>query len=120
MLCPSCGKKTPGAWPISMEALKCLRHYQRSGFSEAARLRPSQAIHREIEALMTYYFTYLLERSLNTPPFLRRARLVQGEEGVQLSERELTAWLNSRMENGFCSQCTRPFSSSPWFSESRG
>jgi DNA repair protein RecO (recombination protein O) len=82
VLCPSCGKKTPGARPISMEALKCLRHYQRSGFSEAARLRPSQTIHREIEALMTYYFTYLLERSLNTPPFLRRARLVQGEEGV--------------------------------------
>jgi DNA repair protein RecO (recombination protein O) len=74
VLCPACGARTEGSRPISMAALKYLRHFQRSSFSEAARAALTPALHREIEVLMQHYLTYLLERNLNTPPFLRRVR----------------------------------------------
>jgi len=74
VLCPSCGKRFPGARPISMNALKHLRHFQRSNYTEALRAPLSPATNSELEILMQHYLTYLLERGLNTPPFLRRAR----------------------------------------------
>ncbi len=72
VICPRCGQGLAGLWPISMTALKYLRHFQRSSFSEAARARPGDAEQREIETLMQAYLAYLLERSLNTPGFLKR------------------------------------------------
>jgi recombinational DNA repair protein (RecF pathway) len=57
-----------------MPALKILRHFQRSSYSEAQRARLSSTVDRELENLMGYYLTYLLERGLNTPSFLRRVR----------------------------------------------
>jgi DNA repair protein RecO (recombination protein O) len=75
ILCPSCGKNAPGARLISMQALKYLRHYQRSSFSEAKRAHPTSAHYRELEILIQHYLTYLLERGLNTPEFLRRVKM---------------------------------------------
>ena len=72
VLCPSCGRATTAAMPISMQALKFLRHLQRSGYTEAQRAKISPSINREMEAVMQHYLTYLLERGLNTPGFLRR------------------------------------------------
>jgi DNA repair protein RecO (recombination protein O) len=74
VICPTCARGLPGLWDLSMDALKYLRHFQRSSWEEAARARPSPATHAEIETLMQGYFTYLLERSLNTPGFLRHVR----------------------------------------------
>jgi DNA repair protein RecO (recombination protein O) len=74
ILCPRCGAATAGAIPISMLALKYLRHFQRSSYAEAARAHPAADVEREIEMLVQYYLTYLLERGLNTPAFLRRVR----------------------------------------------
>ncbi len=74
VLCPSCGRQAPGAHPISMQTLKCLRHMQRSSYAEAGRLPIAPAANRELEILMQQYLTYLLERGLNTPAFLRRVR----------------------------------------------
>jgi DNA repair protein RecO (recombination protein O) len=74
VLCPSCGVAAAGATPVSMAALKYLRHFQRSSYTEAARAHPVFPVEREIERLMQYYLTYLLERSLNTPAFLHRVR----------------------------------------------
>jgi DNA repair protein RecO (recombination protein O) len=75
VMCPSCGANTPGVRPISMQALKYLRHFQRSSYAEAKRAHPSASQYREIETLVQHYFTYLLERELNTPEFLRRVKL---------------------------------------------
>jgi DNA repair protein RecO (recombination protein O) len=80
-LCPRCGAATRGAQPISMAALKYLRHFQRSSYKEAARARPSQEVEREIERLLQHYLTYLLERGLNTPAFLRKIRGRSGQTG---------------------------------------
>lgn len=74
VLCPRCGEHAEGVQPISMNALRYLRHFQRSPFPEAARAKLNAATNRELELLMQHYLTYLLERGLNTPPFLRRLR----------------------------------------------
>jgi len=58
-----------------MQALKFLRHYQRSSYSEAKRAHPATSHYREMEILLQHYLTYLLERGLNTPEFLRRVKM---------------------------------------------
>jgi len=74
VICPKCGMGLPGLWSVSVEALKYLRHFQRSNYAEAARARPNAGIQKEVETVMQGYFTYLLERELNTPGFLKRVR----------------------------------------------
>jgi len=59
---------------ISMDTLKYLRHFQRSSYAEAARARPEPEVRAEAETLMQGYFTYLLERELNSPGFIKRVR----------------------------------------------
>jgi DNA repair protein RecO (recombination protein O) len=73
-LCPRCGARSEGAQPISMNALRYLRHFQRSNFTEAGRAKLTPALNRELEIVIQHYMTYLLERGLNTPAFLRRLR----------------------------------------------
>lgn len=74
VLCPVCGQGVRDARPISLSALKVLRHFQRSGFNEASRIQLGASVGRELEQIMVDYFTYLLERSLNTPSFLRKIK----------------------------------------------
>ncbi len=74
VVCPNCGRGLPNLTRISVDALKYLRHFQRSSYAEAARARPSPEIQSETESLMQGYFTYLLERELNTPGFIRRVK----------------------------------------------
>lgn len=74
VICPRCGKGLPQLKPITVETLKYLRHFQRSNYRDAARARPNSEVQREAEDLMQGYFTYLLERELNTPGFLKKIR----------------------------------------------
>ena len=78
VFCPKCGGKEPGLRPVSMPALKILRHFQRSRYNEAQRARLSTTVDHELEELMTYYLSFLLERGLNSPAFLRRVRKQAG------------------------------------------
>ncbi len=71
VICPRCGQGLRNLQPISIETLKYLRHFQRSNYAEASRARPSPEVQAEAESLMQGYFTYLLERELNTPGFLK-------------------------------------------------
>ena len=70
VLCPACGSPD-NAWRVSMNALRYLRHFQRSPYAEAARADIPLALRGEIETLLQGYLTFLLERGLNTPGFLR-------------------------------------------------
>ena len=72
VLCPKCGAGLPGAWRVSMEALKVFRHLQRSSYAEAQRARPTPEVQNELEGLMQKYLTYLLERGLNSPGFIKQ------------------------------------------------
>ena len=74
VLCPVCGKGSRDARPVSMEALRFLRHFQRSSYQDARRAKLPRAVSREMESLMQYYLTYLLERGLHSPGFLDRVR----------------------------------------------
>lgn len=72
--CPNCGAQRPDVLPVSLQALKYLRHLQRSTYEEAARAQLSPSVRVEMESLLQQYMTYLLERTLNTPAFLRQVR----------------------------------------------
>lgn len=71
VLCPLHGRQAGEARPVSREALRFLRHFQRSGYTEACRAQVPLPVQQEMEGLLQYYLTYLLERSLNTPNFIR-------------------------------------------------
>ena len=75
VICPRCGRGLHNLSPISVDALKYLRHFQRSSYTQASRARPSLEVQKETESLMQGYFTFLLERQLNTPGFLKQIKL---------------------------------------------
>lgn len=83
-LCPQCGPTINGSRPISLLALKYLRHFQRSSFKEAARAALTPALNHELEMIMQHYLTFLLERGLNTPPFLRRVRRLASTQSHEM------------------------------------
>jgi DNA repair protein RecO (recombination protein O) len=72
VLCPDCGLMVNEARPVSMDALRYMRHFQRSTFKDAKRADPGEETRRDVEALLNYYLTYLLERNLNSPDFIRQ------------------------------------------------
>ncbi|MBM4425699.1 MAG: DNA repair protein RecO [Chloroflexi bacterium] len=74
VICPRCGDGVPNLMRISLEALKYLRHFQRSSYRDASRAKPSFEVQKEAEVLMQGYFTHLLERELNSPGFIKRVR----------------------------------------------
>ncbi len=74
VICPRCGQGLRNIQKLSVEALRYLRHFQRSSYVDATRARPDLDVQKETEALMQGYFTYLLERELNTPGFLKKIR----------------------------------------------
>jgi len=80
VICPNCIGRTPTARPISQDALRFLRHIQRSSFAEAARADPPQEVRAEMETILNYNLTYLLERRLNSPHFLDEIRRSRPQE----------------------------------------
>jgi DNA repair protein RecO (recombination protein O) len=74
VICPDCGSNRKDAHRLSLSALKVLRHFQRSSFDVAFSVNIRPRVYAELEQLMESYMSYLLERKLNTPVFLRRVR----------------------------------------------
>lgn len=79
VVCPSCGIKTAGARRISMVALKYLRHFQRSSFKEALAATPGEEVINEVEKIVHWYLTYLLERAINSQAFMQQIRTRDAE-----------------------------------------
>jgi DNA repair protein RecO (recombination protein O) len=67
---PECGHAALGARPISAEALKVLRHLQRSQLVEVLRLRLPAAVQREAERILHATVSSVLERELRSRDFL--------------------------------------------------
>lgn len=74
VVCPACEAGQSGLRPVKMETLKYLRHLQRSNWPQARKAQIEKGIRQSLDALMQHYITYVLERSLNTPDFLRQIR----------------------------------------------
>jgi DNA repair protein RecO (recombination protein O) len=71
VLCPSCGYHEKSASPVSVGALKYFRHFQRSRYALIKHLVIPTHIEQEFSQLLEGYFTYLLERNLKSPQFMR-------------------------------------------------
>lgn len=71
VVCPRCPRAEISVQPISMEALKYIRHLQRNEWKNLVKLEIPGSIRGEIESILQYYITYLLERKLNSTDFLR-------------------------------------------------
>jgi DNA repair protein RecO (recombination protein O) len=69
-ICPQCLHGATGSRPISADALKVLRHLQRSPLVGVLRLRLAPALHREVERLLHATVTAVLERELRSRDFL--------------------------------------------------
>jgi DNA repair protein RecO (recombination protein O) len=69
-LCPQCSHAAHGARPISSDALKVLRHLQRSALVGVIRLRLTPGVHREVERLLHATVSAVLERELRSRDFL--------------------------------------------------
>jgi DNA repair protein RecO (recombination protein O) len=74
VICPRCQALEPTARPVSMDALKYLRHLQRSSYNESARAQIPPEVRQEMEQILQNYLTYLLERGLNSPAFIREVQ----------------------------------------------
>ena len=69
VVCPSCTHAALGARSIGPDALKVMRHLQRSRLTEVLRLRLSAAVHREAERLLHATMSAILERELRSRDF---------------------------------------------------
>jgi DNA repair protein RecO (recombination protein O) len=74
VICPRCGHKYEDVRKISMASLKYLRHFQRSTYKEALAATPGEGVMQEVERIMQWYLTYLLERVINSQVFLQQIR----------------------------------------------
>ena len=70
VLCPQCRHATHGERPVSADALKVLRHLQRSPLVGVLNLRVAPALHREVERLLHATISAVLERELRSRDFL--------------------------------------------------
>jgi DNA repair protein RecO (recombination protein O) len=80
VVCPQCANAAHAARPVSADALKVLRHLQRSPLIGVLRLRLAPALHREVERLLHATVSAVLERELRSRDFLEEvaAREVVG------------------------------------------
>jgi DNA repair protein RecO (recombination protein O) len=69
--CPHCGKDRPEAWPIGVDVLRYFRHLQRSNWEQVGGIVIPEAIEPALANLIQRYISYILERKLNTPNFIR-------------------------------------------------
>jgi DNA repair protein RecO (recombination protein O) len=70
VLCPQCGTSSTTARPLSADALKVMRHLQRSPLVGVLTLRLTRPLHREVERILHATVTAVLERELRSRDFL--------------------------------------------------
>jgi DNA repair protein RecO (recombination protein O) len=75
VLCDKCAPQFADALPLSLAALKVLRHTARVEWPAFASLKLRPLVAREVEQTMQRYITYILERNLQSVEFLRTLRL---------------------------------------------
>jgi DNA repair protein RecO (recombination protein O) len=71
VMCPRCGRIADDTRPVSMLVLKYMRHFQRSDYQDIQTINVPPLVRQEMEKIMQSYLSFLAERKLNTPAFLR-------------------------------------------------
>jgi len=72
--CPKCGQRRAEAWEINKDVLRYFRHMQRSKWQQVGDVIIPQQVESGLADLIEHYLTYLLERKLNSPDFLREIK----------------------------------------------
>ena len=75
VLCDRCAPHARDMLPLSLAALKVLRHAARVDWPTFSALSLRPLVAREVEQAMQRYITYILERNLKSVEFLRTLRL---------------------------------------------
>jgi DNA repair protein RecO (recombination protein O) len=70
VVCPSCAHAALGGRRVSGDALKILRHLQRSPLVGVLRLQLAAGLHREVERLLHATVSAVIERELRSRDFL--------------------------------------------------
>ncbi len=70
VICPACRHAAHGTRPVSADALKVLRHLQRSSLVGVLRLRLATPLGREVERILHATVSAVLERELRSRDFL--------------------------------------------------
>ncbi len=73
-VCPKCKSGRPEAWEVKTDVLRYLRHLQRSQWQAVEALDIPEPFEAGITELVERYLSYLLERKLNTPEFIRQVQ----------------------------------------------
>lgn len=71
VICPNCGPREAEVRRVSMDALRFLRHFQRSSYADSLRAKIDGNIRLELESLLQQLLTYHLERNLNSTRVMR-------------------------------------------------
>jgi len=78
VVCPRCADRAEGRYPVSLAALKVLRHIQRSPLADAFRLRVRAATLDELEPVLQHYIQYLLESPLRSRKYFAEVSRMRG------------------------------------------
>ena len=74
VLCPNCRTEDRRAVEITAVSTKVLRYLQTRPWDTVHNLRLKRPVHTELENVMHFYITYVLERNLKSVEFLHRLR----------------------------------------------
>jgi len=81
-VCPRCADRAEGSYPVSLAALKVLRHIQRSPLEEGFRLRVRKTTLAEIEQVLQRYIQFLIESPLRSRKYFSEVSRPREEGGV--------------------------------------
>lgn len=82
LVCQKCQLSLSAAYlrPISLNAIKVLRHFQGSSLEASLRLRIDSDLATELENLLRSFMHYVLEREIKSTAWLDQLRREQGED----------------------------------------
>ena len=70
VICSDCASRREGAAPLSLPALKVLRHFHRNGDSQTPRLRISSNLYEEVRVVLDRAIRYWLDRDVRSRRFV--------------------------------------------------
>ncbi|HSW58918.1 MAG TPA: DNA repair protein RecO [Dehalococcoidales bacterium] len=74
VLCPECAFEHPSAFPLSVDALKVLRLFQRSAGEVISRLKIQAALGQELKTAMAGHIRFVLEREVKSANWMEAMR----------------------------------------------
>jgi DNA repair protein RecO (recombination protein O) len=81
-VCPRCADRAEGSYPVSLAALKVMRHIQRSPLEEGFRLRVRKTTLAELEQVLQRYIQFLIESPLRSRKYFSEVSRPREEGGV--------------------------------------